>query len=154
MIRGEQLTLPMVEDVSGIEAEPGVSVSLEDRARALGNLVAMYDTLTPALAKAEGMVKALENPTYRKEMAERYKNPDKVAAAALGRVTRILRAEEVRQAKVLVNASGFAAHGIEDGDIETLILQTTIEARQAFGTRVESERRGAILKSLYTPREY
>lgn len=151
MIRGEQLTLPVAED---IEAEPGVSVSLEDRARALGNLAAMYDRLTPALAKAEGMLKALENPKHRKEMARRYENPDDVAAAALGRVTRILRAEEVRHAEVLVNASGFAAHGMGDGDIETLLLQTTIEARQAFGIGVGSERRREILNSLYTPSEY
>jgi hypothetical protein len=46
-VTGEQLTLPTREDRSNIETEPGVSVSLEDRARALGNLAAMYTALEP-----------------------------------------------------------------------------------------------------------
>jgi hypothetical protein len=151
-VTGEQLTLPIREDSSNIEAEPGVSVSLEDRVRALGSLAAIYTTLEPAYAKANGMVKALENPRHRKEMAKRYENPDDVAEAALREVTRRLRAGEVHHADTLVNAAGFAAHGMGEGDIETLMLQTAIEARQAIGFGVGSERRSEILSGLYIPK--
>jgi hypothetical protein len=152
MITGEQLTLSVAEDISSIEAEPGVSVSLEDRARALGNLAAMYTTLEPMHAKARGMVKALENPRHRKEMAKRYENPDDLAEAALRKVMRSLRAGEMYHAETLVNAAGFAAHDMRDVDIETLMLQTAIEARQAMGFGVGDERRSEILDSLYVPK--
>jgi hypothetical protein len=151
-VTGEQLTLPTREDRSNIETEPGVSVSLEDRARALGNLAAMYTDLEPMHAKARGMVKALENPRHRKEMARRYENPDDVAEAALRKVMRSLRAGEMHHAETLVNAAGFAAHDMRDVDIETLTLQTAIEARQAIGFGVGDERRSEILNSLYTPK--
>ena len=103
---GEQLTLPTEGGIRERMTE-GVSVSLEARARALGELATVY----AAYARAAGMVRALENPEHRIEMKRRYEDPDSVAAVALQKALRRLREAERTQAEVLTNTAGFTALG-------------------------------------------
>lgn len=145
---GEQLTLPIERDTRERIPE-GVSVSLEARARALGELAAVY----AAYASADGMVRALNNPEHRREMKRRYEDPDGVAAVALQKALWRLREAERTQAEVLTNAAAFTALGMAPADVEALKLQTTIEARRAIGVDVGSERRKEVLAMVYSPLE-
>ena len=146
---GEQLTLPIERNTPERMTE-GVSVSLEARARALGELAAVY----AAYASADGMVRALNNPEYRKEMKRRYEDPDGVAAVALQKALWRLREAERTQAEVLTNAATLiTTFDMAPADVEALKLQTTIEVRRAIGVDVGSERRREVLDTLYSPLE-
>lgn len=133
--------LPARSVPSSIE---GVSVSLETRRWALGQLAAVY----AQYARASGLEKAAESPAHRPSLARRYESVDALAGAAIKKAKRELAEAEAGLLPGLTKAAELVAAGFDFGDVETVRLTTIVEVRRAIGVDVGVEKRQEAMDSI------
>ncbi|HSW91596.1 MAG TPA: hypothetical protein VLG09_03050 [Candidatus Saccharimonadales bacterium] len=141
MIRGEQLVLPEIEDTSPIEAEPGVSVTLEERYLALVALADMYGEYN----QAKGFGKAINMPNKRQNLELQYGNVDTMAAAMKTKNAGLLESE-IELGEPLTRQDDLRRAGFDD--VETDALLTRLEVRRAIGTGVGTRARQSFLRRI------
>lgn len=120
----------------------GVSVSLKERQKALGELAAMY----AAYAKADGGVRALDT-LHRRDIQKRIPNAPEVMYKAKAKAA-YSQAHEAELMEPLMKSEELIGAGFDPRDVEDEALKMKIKLRHTIGVNVGHKARNDSLKKV------